>query len=727
MSGPQEELEDAPTGQAASWRNLTLYSYLDYDDIRIFKLRPLTGAYPPPEHEVLIERASLAWMGLQEGDTFEVESYAGKKRTLRIAGTVHDQTQMVASWVGQGYGYVTPETMLWLGLPDGFDELMFVAAGDTQDRATITAVTQAVRDKIERGGRTVYYTWIPTPGRHPAEQTIEPMMVVLGMLGLLSLIASGFLVFNTLQALLAQQTRQIGVMKALGAMNGQILGLYFVMVLIYGLLALIIAVPLGALGAYGLTRYAAGIVNFDIASFGVPPQVFALEVAVGLLVPLLAALYPILGGVRITAREAMSDYGVSGGNYGQGRVDRLVERVQSLPRPLLLSLRNTFRRKGRLALILSTLTVSGAIFIAVFSTQASMMRSIDETYDYIKYDIVVSMERGYRVDQLEREALAVPGVAIAEAWRFDNARRVRLDGTESQPLAIRAPRADTPLVNPTVTEGRWLLPEDENAIVVNTYLLKDEPDIGVGDEITLKLGREETAWLVVGIVGKTPPMPMVFVNQPYYAELTGAVGRAGAVIVATQQHDPASQAQIAEVHRETVRECRAARGIHPDQHHRASADRLAAERARRLPDDHGDFAGPGWRRRLDGHDEPERAGANREVGVMRAIGAGGYDILQIIVVEGVLIGLLSWLAAALLAYPLGKIMSDAVGISVIQMKLTYEFSGRRRRHLARCGGGAFGAGELLARTQRVSASPCGRCWRTNSSWTHTTSCFFAKG
>jgi putative ABC transport system permease protein len=348
--------------------------------------------------------------------------------------------------------------------------------------------------------------------------------------------------------------------------------------------------------------------------------------------------------------------------------------VQSLPRPLLLSLRNTFRRIGRLALTLSTLTVSGAIFIAVFSTQASMMRSIDETYDYIKYDIVVSMERGYRVDQLERETLTVPGVAIAEAWRFDSARRVRHDGTESQPLAIRAPRADTPLVNPTVTEGRWLLPEDENAIVVNTYLLKDEPDIGVGDEITLKLGREETAWLVVGIVGKTPPMPMVFVNQPYYAELTGAVGRAGAIIVATEQHDPTSQAQMAEAIEKHLESA----GLRV-----ASTQTSTTERAQIAS-------------RLNvlvvflmimaillamvgavglmGTMSLNVLERTREVGVMRAIGAGGYDILQIIVVEGVLIGLLSWLAAALLAYPLGKMLSNAVGVSVIQMTLTYEFS-----------------------------------------------------
>ena len=220
VSGPQEDVEEAPAGQAASWRNLTLYSYLDYDDIRIFKLRSLSGAYPPPEHEVLIERASLAWMGLREGDTFEVESFTGKKRTVRIAGTVHDLTQMSAGWLNRGYGYVTPETMLWLGLSDGFDELMFVVAGDTQDKTHVASVAQIVREKIERGGRTVYYTWIETPGRHPAERTIEPIMMVLGLLGLLALGASGFLVFNTLQALLTQQRRQIGVMKALGAANG---------------------------------------------------------------------------------------------------------------------------------------------------------------------------------------------------------------------------------------------------------------------------------------------------------------------------------------------------------------------------------------------------------------------------------------------------------------------------------------------------------------------------
>ena len=48
----------------------------------------------------------------------------------------------------------------------------------------------------------------------------------------------------------------------------------------------------------------------------------------GLVVPLLAALYPILSGVRVPARKAMSDYGLSSTHFGQGFLDRLLERVR---------------------------------------------------------------------------------------------------------------------------------------------------------------------------------------------------------------------------------------------------------------------------------------------------------------------------------------------------------------------------------------------------------------
>ncbi len=98
-------------------------------------------------------------------------------------------------------------------------------------------------------------------------------------------------------------------MKAVGARNAQVAVLYLAMVLGYAVLSLGVALPLGAAGAYGLTVFTARLVNFDVEAFFAPPEVLALEVGVGLLVPLLAALVPVWRGVRVTVREACQQHG----------------------------------------------------------------------------------------------------------------------------------------------------------------------------------------------------------------------------------------------------------------------------------------------------------------------------------------------------------------------------------------------------------------------------------
>ncbi len=495
----------------------------------------------------------------------------------------------------------------------------------------------------------------------------------MGAMGMLSLLVSGFLVFNTLQALLTQQVRQIGIMKAIGGRVSQIMGVYYAMVLLYGLVALVIAVPLGALAGHAMTAYMAGFINFDIASAEIPPQVLALEIAVGLVVPALAAIYPILSGVRTSAAKAMSDYGLSSVEFGQGRLDRLLERVRGLSRPMLLSLRNTFRRKGRLALTLTTLVLGGAIFIAVFSVRASLLTTLDSWFDLIDYDVYVTFNRGYRIDQLEREALEVPGVTKAEAWRFTSARRKRPDSTEGETMGIRAPKMDSDLIVPTLVEGRWLLPEDENAIVLNTFMLKDEPDIKLGDEVELTIEGEDSKWRVVGIM-KGMPFPMGYVNFDYFGRLVGGVGRAGVVFVQSEGHDAAYQDRLEkalEQHFEGI-------GLNVNSTMTSTRESGQIETqfnvlvvfllimAILLAV----VGGIG----LMGTMSLNVLERIREIGVMRAIGASDGAVLQVVIVEGVLIGLLSWLISILVAWPLSKVLSDAVGFSILQAELNYTFS-----------------------------------------------------
>ena len=657
----------------AKWRNLSLYTYPDYESIRVGRVWPQSGAWPPPDRQVLIERASLGWMGAQVGDTILVKAWDGRLRELRIAGTVHDPGQMQASWNGTAIGYVDRNTMDWLGASRNFDELHVIAAATKPARSELTGLAQTLRAKVEKSGRTVYYTYIPTPGKHPAGETVEPMLMILGVLGFLALILSGLLVVNTMQALLTQQVRQMGIMKAVGARNGQIMGIYCGMVVAFGVLALTVAVPLGALGAQGLTQFMAGLLNFNIEGFTIPPQVLALEVAVGLAVPLLAALYPIITAARITPREAMSDYGLAPRRSQQGKGPGRWLRLP-FARPTLLSLRNTFRRRGRLAMTLATLILGGAIFIGVFSVRDSLLHTLDNMFQYTDYDAFLIFRNAHRINQIEAEALSVPGVTAAEGWRFDNGRRMRPDDTESDPLQVRGVPAASALIRPRVVEGRWLVPEDENAIVVNTMFLKDEPDVKLGSQLKLKLNGRETDWQVVGIVAGTPPTPLLHANYPYLARVMGEVERAGVAIIVTHPRDPASQASVARALEEHFKSV----GMEVSYRLTSTEERtqivaqfnvlivflmimavlLAVVGAIGLT----------------GTMSLNVLERTREIGVMRAIGASDGSVFQIVVIEGLLIGLISWFCGAILAYPLGQVLSNAIGTITMKISLDYVYS-----------------------------------------------------
>jgi putative ABC transport system permease protein len=70
-------------------------------------------------------------------------------------------------------------------------------------------------------------------------------------------------------------------------------------------------------------------------------------------VPVLAALWPVYNSVRVTVREAISDYGIGSG--AKIKDTAVKKRTLLIPRPIRLSLRNAIRRKARLALTLFTL------------------------------------------------------------------------------------------------------------------------------------------------------------------------------------------------------------------------------------------------------------------------------------------------------------------------------------------------------------------------------------
>ncbi|MDF2566242.1 MAG: hypothetical protein K0Q53_2646, partial [Massilibacillus sp.] len=98
------------------WQKMELYVIPDYKDIHINKLKLISGSWPPPERQMLIERSGLDDLKVCVGDAVEIESPDGKKRSLRIAGIVHDINQSPTAFSGNIYGYITLDTLAALGL-----------------------------------------------------------------------------------------------------------------------------------------------------------------------------------------------------------------------------------------------------------------------------------------------------------------------------------------------------------------------------------------------------------------------------------------------------------------------------------------------------------------------------------------------------------------------------------------------------------------------------------
>jgi putative ABC transport system permease protein len=659
----------------SEWRDLRLFAIPDFDHIRINKIEPEGGAWPPPVQTLLIERGALSLTKAQVGDTVLIETPDFRQHEIRIVGLAHDQSLQPAAFEGKAYGYITFETLAKLGQPRDYNELYILVSENALDRQHIRNVAQSVRDKMERSGLVVTSTSTPVPGKHPLEDPAQAVMLLLGVLGFFSLIFSGSLVANTLSAVLVQQVRQIGMMKAIGARTYQVAGIYLGMALILGLLAGMIGAPLGMLGARGLAGFVAGLLNADIVNPSVPFIVLVLEAVIGLAVPLLTALLPVLSGSRVTVRDALNDYGLDTRQYGAGSVDRLLGRLRDLPRAVTLGLGNTFRRKGRLALTLFTLTLGSAAFVAVASVYASAMLSLEDVMRYWDYDTIAQFSRPYRIDELESQALSVPGVAKAEHWSVIGTRRLHDDGNEGENIWMFALPAQTISLRPNLLAGRWLQADDEDAIVISNKFLDEEPGVGVGDEITLKVRGKKTSWHVVGILHMMmTPGPMVYVNSPYYAELAGMVGRADGLYIVTTQHDAESQAQVMRALEETFK-----------------ANGVRVQSIQAISDVRNGFqalfvaivalllimalllivvGGLGLTGAM-GLNVLERG---REIGVMRAIGGSGRIVRQIILTEGTVIGVLSWMFGCILALPLSQLLSDALGRAIMQVPFIYTFS-----------------------------------------------------
>lgn len=355
---------------------------------------------------------------------------------------------------------------------------------------------------------------------------------------------------------------------------------------------------------------------------------------------------------------------------------RALRRVRGLSRPLLISLRNTFRRRSRLILTLITLTLGGAIFIATLNTRISLQSYIDRLRYYFLADVSITFQQPYRTSKVAADLMRLPGVSLVEGWSGARAELVLADGS-GESISIIAPPAGSRMVQPILISGRWIEAGDRYAIAVSERFADVIPGLKPGDSLRLRIGGRERNWTVTGIfqlVGRSAGLLAYANGEVIQAEL-GQSNRTANFRVLAERSDLTLEEQKAfgrlveqELERRGYRVEEITAGLRLKE---ISANGLNLLTAVLLLLS-GLIAAVGAIG-LMGTMSMNVLERTREIGVMRAIGAGDRQIMNIVLVEGLLIGLISWVLSALAALPISRLLANTINYALFgaQAPLTF--------------------------------------------------------
>ncbi len=663
------------------WEDITLNAFPDLEEVIINIPTLEEGRMSLSVREIAIERQSASALGLAIGDILRVKNSEGREFELRVVGIMHDLYVMPYELLGTATAYVTMDTLTWMGDPGAFNRLDIIVSENGTDRDHVLSVGEKVEDQIlSPAGYLAFRTEIPgigsDPGRHWAEDQINGLLLIFQIMGVMAILLSSGLVVNTISAIIVQQIKQIGIMRSIGAMRRQIVSMYLFNVFIFTVLGLLLAIPLGLIGAWWLASFASSFANFDIVSIDLPFRVLGLQVILGLILPLGVAVLPVFSSTRISVYDAIYQYGIRAEGV-RSFFDRLLVQLRTLTTPVMLSLRNTFRNKARLTFTLVTLTLSGAMFIGVFSTRASLASQIDEIGRYLNFDAAIGVPRGSNQATVEREARRIDGAQVVESWTSDMAIIQYANGQESEELEVIGLPANAQTIDPLLVEGRWLTTDETYGIVINEDLTGSESTIGLGSEIKLSTGTRERTYTVVGIASKHLSGPRVYMTPAMFGRLTNRYNQADTVRVRLQVNrisDPATQDDFgAEL--ETRFEHAGISNSNSVTHYAIFGDFtdvfdiilyvliiMAALLAI--------VGGLG----LTGTLSINVLERTREIGVLRAVGASNQAVRSVILIEGVVVGLVSWVLGAVVSGPAGRALAGAVVQAILKADLNYQYS-----------------------------------------------------
>ena len=503
--------------------------------------RLVEGEYPAEGTQAIaIERRMADAQNLQIGDMVELRILSGdgsalESETYTISGVMYQAYNEQS-----GAGFADPETLVFARYDDAQHIAGFTGLNQLYTRFVDYATAEAESSSYQAAiaTQTPYvpvFTVTEDPAQNSLIENTRTTNRILVILALVALVVSGFLVVNVVNSIVVEQRRQIGVMKSMGATRFDSFVIYSGIAVVYGLLGVIPGVLLGIPGGYFAAQGLAAQNNTVIEDFGISPTGILIGVLVGLAVPFLAAIIPVINGTRVTILEAMSDLGIKT-TYGRGPLARL---IAWLPMPITLrqAVNNVNQKKFRLALTGTTLTVAVGAFMGIFAVFSSLDAVIDNVFGTLGSQILINPNEGQNFERVRdlltsedfQDTLVANGLVGLRAVEPGGSLAIEIEGYDPPPISAGPPGlfatginpANPDILNLDLKAGTdWTRDPEAEGVVISSRIA-DLMGKGVGDSIVILAGGNRDTFPILGIANY--PFDSVWLEWDVLARLGGLV------------------------------------------------------------------------------------------------------------------------------------------------------------------------------------------------------------
>lgn len=470
----------------------------------------LTSGRMPGPGEIVLDESDRGLQPLAPGDSITVDTPDGQHVTLRVVGLA--RTRGLAIWhiPPAPLGYMNEAALRRIlqtvrgpvvnDLPRGTQLLIKIhdpgSSSQTYQALTRLLASAHLQPQEFSGVRNTSFDADTQLG-------ISGVFAVVRLLALLTLLLVSMMLFALVTTFLSEQFKIIGTMKALGGTRLPIAGSYLLTLILYSIGGTVLGSVLGLFAGYQFAAHLATsatiqvgnlMLPVDVGPFQSTPWVLLTSALVGLLLPPLAGLWPLWTGTAITVRQALTAYGV---RVETRRHAAWGQALHWVPQIIWLGGRGLFRRPARAALTLLALALSGAVFFSVQLTDASLWANFAQVSTIYHSDL--------RVDLASSIGDAVPASPVIAALRaLPNVARV--EPIDPMPITIanrvlelNGLLAETRLYQPQLASGRWLRSGEPGTLVINDSAAQ-RLHLQVGEQVSVQPGTQEAHLTIIGIV-----------------------------------------------------------------------------------------------------------------------------------------------------------------------------------------------------------------------------------